>query len=272
MEAAPLLALLVLSAKVTLGSDCSAGSFLNSQNEQCTTCPTGSYTESPNRSHSCKRCQLCYGGKFLILAPCTATSNIKCSCVEGFKCTNTKCTSCEAHKVCKKGQEMQKKGDSIRDTICRDCRHGTYSDTEGGVCKPWTDCLAEGLQVMRNGSQTEDNKCRVPLTTPTIPTSSVRLITRTPKQSVKPSEDESQIEGIAGIFAIVLLLCVFIPFGLFTVIQKIKQKHLPLDVVNHEDLPVALMTAVDDRCSYHCPEEEMGDWQLRQETTPKPPE
>ncbi|XP_041063085.1 tumor necrosis factor receptor superfamily member 9-like [Carcharodon carcharias] len=272
MEGALLLALLVLSVKVSLGSDCSAGSFLNSQNEKCTPCPAGSYTESPNRSHSCKRCQLCYGGKFLILESCTATSNTKCSCVEGFKCTTMECTSCEAHKVCKKGQEVQKKGDSFRDTICRDCRHGTYSNTEGEVCKSWTNCLEQGLQVMRIGSQTTDNICGDPLTIPTIPTSSVRLITRAPKQSKKPSEDESQIEGIAGIFAIILLLCIFIPFSLFIVVQRIKQKHLPLDVVNHEDLPVALVTAVDDRCSYHCPEEEMGDWQLRQETTPKPPE
>ncbi|XP_067873314.1 tumor necrosis factor receptor superfamily member 9-like [Heterodontus francisci] len=276
MELALLLFVLILWVNINMssGSDCPAGSFLNFNSGQCIPCPAGSYTASPNTRRSCHRCQQCLGGKFLILAPCTGTSNTKCRCVEGFMCTTMDCRSCAAHKVCKKGQEVQQKGDSFNDTICSDCRNGTYSDTGVGVCKPWTDCLARGLEVARNGSRTEDVRCGSPLTTPMVPTSSGQPANRTPKQPGNPTiEGKRKNEEIAGIIAIILLPCIFIPFSLYiAVLTKKKQKHLPPYLMNQEDLPVALITAGDDRCSCHCPEEEVGDWQLRQETTPKPPE
>ncbi|XP_078094649.1 tumor necrosis factor receptor superfamily member 9-like [Mustelus asterias] len=272
MESRALLLALVMLVKLTAGANCPAGQYLN--NKQCKPCPAGSYTESPNRGSRCKMCQPCQGGKFLILEACTGTSNTKCRCVEGFRCTTKECRSCQAHTVCAQGQDIQEKGNSFKDTICRDCPHGRYSNTEGGVCKPWTDCLAKGLQVIKNGSRSEDKTCGAPLTIRTFPTRSARPPHTTPNQPDKtPIEDEATNEGIAGIVAIILLLCIFIPFTLYLAVQRIKkQKQLPLDVVNNEDLPVALVTAADDRCSCHCPEEEMGDWQLRQETTPKPPE
>ncbi|XP_038629601.1 tumor necrosis factor receptor superfamily member 9-like [Scyliorhinus canicula] len=176
--------------------------------------------------------------------------------------------------MCGKGQEVQEKGDSFKDTICSDCVHGTYSDTEGGACKPWTDCLAERRQVTRNGSRMGDQICGAPLPLTTVRSSSDRPTSRTPKQTDKPLiEGTAKNEGIAGIVAIIVLPCVFVPFTVYVAVQnRKKQKQLPLDVLNNEDLPVALVTAADDRCSYHCPEEEVGDWQLRQETNPKPPE
>ncbi|XP_020368915.1 tumor necrosis factor receptor superfamily member 9-like [Rhincodon typus] len=274
MESWPLLLVLFLLVKISSGKDCPAGWYLNSKNQECTPCPAGSYTENPNHGHSCNRCRQCIGGKFLILASCTSISNTKCQCVEGFMCTNKECKSCEAHKVCKKGQQVQQKGDSFRNTVCSDCRNGTYSDREGGVCKPWTDCSAKRLQVLRNGSQTEDAICGAPVTVPQLLTTSVRPTIGTPRQPDNPLiEDATKNEGIVGIAALILLSCSFIPFTLYLAVQnRKKKKHLALDVTNHEDLPVALMTVGDDRCSCHCPEEEVGDWQLRQETTPKPPE
>ncbi|GCC36977.1 hypothetical protein chiPu_0015477 [Chiloscyllium punctatum] len=275
MESWPLLLVLLPLVKVSSDKDCPAGWYLDSNKHVCTPCPAGSYTENQNHGHFCNRCQLCTGGKFLALAPCTSTSNTKCRCVEGFMCANKECSSCQAHKACKKGQQVQQKGDSFRDTVCSNCRNGTYSNTEGGACRPWTDCLAKGLQVLRNGSQTEDVKCAAPMTTPPqLLTTSVRPTIRNPRQPDNPLiEDATKNEGIVGIVALILLSCTFIPFTLYFVVQnRKKQKHLPLDVTNHDDLPVALVTAADDRCSCHCPEEEVGDWQLRQETNPKPPE
>ncbi|XP_067826166.1 tumor necrosis factor receptor superfamily member 9-like [Heptranchias perlo] len=271
MEFRSLLMLLVLLGAASSGKDCPAGSFLH--NNECKSCPEKSYTDSRNTRSSCNRCRQCQGGKFLILKQCTAISNTKCGCDKGFFCTNKDCQSCAAHKVCGKGQEVLQKGDSYRNTVCRDCRNGNYSGTQGGVCKPWTDCLAKGLQVARNGSRTEDVMCGLPLITPTAPTSSRPSNIPSKEPDTTDSGGEKKNEGIAGIIAVILLPCVFITFGLYmAVLSRNKQKQLPLDMVNHEDLPVPLVTAGDDRCSCHCPEEEQGDWQLRQETVPKPPE
>uniref|UniRef100_UPI00398F3203 tumor necrosis factor receptor superfamily member 9-like n=1 Tax=Pristiophorus japonicus TaxID=55135 RepID=UPI00398F3203 len=275
MELLHVLAVLVLLVLQTSGAGipCSAGWF-QSPTGQCTPCPAGSFTESTNSRPTCTRCQQCLIGKFVIEQPCMASSNTKCQCAEGYMCRGKDCKACIAHKVCKKGQEVQHKGDSKRDTVCRDCRNGTYSDTPGRACKPWTDCSAKGLQVVRSGSRTEDVLCGAPLTTPMVLTNSGRPTNRTPKQTDNPriKDEKKRNEGIAGIIAIILLPCVFLPFTLYIAVQsKKKQKHFPLDVMNQEDLPVALVMAADDRCSCHCPEEEMGDWQLRQETTAKPP-
>ncbi|XP_051895432.1 tumor necrosis factor receptor superfamily member 9-like [Pristis pectinata] len=276
MVSGPAVLMFAVLATVVADSSCPAGSFRNIHTGQCSPCPATTYSVSPNNQSQCSRCRMCTGGKFEILHPCLATSNTVCGCKQGFMCTGKDCKSCKPHMKCKKGQEVEQKGDSFRDTKCKDCKSGTYSDTVDGVCKPWTDCSAKGLQVVRNGSRSENVMCGSPLTTPVPITNPGWFKPRTPTQPDRPKIQDNKNDGIVAVIAIVLLPCVFIPFTLYVVIQsKRKQKPIPMDMKSNdvlEELPFALTVTTDDRCSCHSPEEETGDWQLRQETTPKPPE
>ncbi|XP_069774728.1 tumor necrosis factor receptor superfamily member 9-like [Narcine bancroftii] len=261
-----LLAVLTALATVSAGSSCSAGSYRNAQTGQCTPCPATSYTSTQNNQPQCNRCRICSDGKFSIQFPCLATSNTICGCKPGYMCTTKNCKSCKPHLKCKKGQEVKQEGHSFRDTRCKDCESGTYSDRENGVCTPWTDCSAKGLQVVRNGSRIEDVICGSSLITPVAATNPRSPKLRTP---VHPKDNKS--DGIVAIIAIVLLPCIFIPFILYVMMQTRRmQNSTSKDLKKNEEFLFAL--TADDRCSCHCPEEEIGDWQLRQETTPKPPE
>ncbi|XP_072101086.1 tumor necrosis factor receptor superfamily member 9-like [Mobula birostris] len=269
MEMGPWMVLFAVLTNVFAQSSCPAGSFRNIQTGQCTFCPATTYTDHENNKTQCNRCRMCTGGEFEIIYPCIATANTICQCKQGFMCTRSDCKSCKAHRKCKKGQEVTQKGDSFKDTQCKDCENGMYSDTENGVCKPWTDCSAKGLQVVRNGSRTEDVMCGSP---PTVATTSQGWGNhRTLMPPDPPRSQDNKNDGIIAVISVVLLPCVFIPFMLFVMVQsKKKQKPDQLVVKNFEDFPLSFKD--NDVCSCHSPEEETGDWQLRQETTPKPPE
>ncbi|XP_059807634.1 tumor necrosis factor receptor superfamily member 9-like [Hypanus sabinus] len=272
MEMGPCVVLFAVLTTVFAQSSCPPGSFRDIHTDQCKICPATTYTDQPNNNSQCKRCHMCTGGQFEILHPCLATANTVCGCKQGFMCTRSDCKSCKPQRKCKKGQEVTQKGNSFKETQCKDCENDMYSDTEDGVCKPWTDCSAKGLQVVRNGSRTEDVTCG---SFPTVATTSQgRGKYRTLIPSDHPRNKDNKNDGIVAIIAIILLPCVFIPFMLFMMAQsKRKQDPDQLVVKNIEDFPLTFTVPKDiDVCSCHSPEEETGDWQLRQETTPKPPE
>uniref|UniRef100_UPI0037E965E7 tumor necrosis factor receptor superfamily member 5 isoform X2 n=1 Tax=Semicossyphus pulcher TaxID=241346 RepID=UPI0037E965E7 len=79
---------------------CPAGEFQKSCTE-CEPCPAGSYTTEWNREDSCHRC---YGDcrpdfHLKVVQNCTSTSDVKCLCEEGFRCSDlvplsTNCRYC----------------------------------------------------------------------------------------------------------------------------------------------------------------------------------
>ncbi|XP_068179486.1 tumor necrosis factor receptor superfamily member 5 isoform X2 [Antennarius striatus] len=80
---------------------CPAGQFQKSCTE-CKPCPEGSYTTQLNRE---ERCHWCSGDcrpvfHLKVVQSCTSTSNVKCVCEDGFRCTDrvshsAKCRYCE---------------------------------------------------------------------------------------------------------------------------------------------------------------------------------
>ncbi|XP_077382169.1 uncharacterized protein LOC144021850 isoform X2 [Festucalex cinctus] len=67
---------------------CPAGQFQKSCG-RCESCPAGSYTADWNREDSCHRCYGDCRPEFnqRVLENCSSTSNLKCTCQDGFRCT-----------------------------------------------------------------------------------------------------------------------------------------------------------------------------------------
>ncbi|XP_061632563.1 tumor necrosis factor receptor superfamily member 3 isoform X1 [Phyllopteryx taeniolatus] len=67
---------------------CPAGEFQKSC-EQCAPCPAKSYTTDWNREESCHRCYGDCRPEFnqKVIEDCSSTSNLKCTCQDGFRCT-----------------------------------------------------------------------------------------------------------------------------------------------------------------------------------------
>ncbi|XP_051922228.1 tumor necrosis factor receptor superfamily member 14-like [Hippocampus zosterae] len=67
---------------------CPAGRYRKSR-EECAPCPAGSYTTDWNCEDSCHRCYGDCRPEFnqRVLANCSSTSNLKCACQDGFRCT-----------------------------------------------------------------------------------------------------------------------------------------------------------------------------------------
>ncbi|XP_061530409.1 tumor necrosis factor receptor superfamily member 3 [Phycodurus eques] len=67
---------------------CPPGEFQKSC-EQCAPCPAKSYTTDWNREESCLRCYGDCRPEFNqeVIEDCSSTSNLKCTCQDGFRCT-----------------------------------------------------------------------------------------------------------------------------------------------------------------------------------------
>ncbi|XP_037129271.1 tumor necrosis factor receptor superfamily member 5 isoform X1 [Syngnathus acus] len=91
--------------RAALGTSCKmcpAGQYQKSC-EQCAPCPAGYYTTDRNREGSCHRCYGDCRPEFnqRVLANCSSTSNLKCTCQDGFRCTaevaySDNCKNCVA--------------------------------------------------------------------------------------------------------------------------------------------------------------------------------
>uniref|UniRef100_UPI003AAD9297 uncharacterized protein isoform X1 n=1 Tax=Centroberyx gerrardi TaxID=166262 RepID=UPI003AAD9297 len=84
---------------------CLPGEYQSSCGD-CKPCPGGTYTSGPNREPSCHYCfRDCRSGYHLeVVQNCTSTTNVRCRCEAGFRCTDTdtltqNCKYCEKIRV-----------------------------------------------------------------------------------------------------------------------------------------------------------------------------
>ncbi|XP_041859703.1 tumor necrosis factor receptor superfamily member 9a [Melanotaenia boesemani] len=116
----------------------------------CKPCEAGSFTVNA-KDYRCSRCTLCVGVQ-VQLESCTATSNTKCGCKEGYVCGNDHCSFCT--EKCDKGQEP------TSDRSCRPCPNGTYNDKGHQKCKPWSNkCPSPDQVIVAKGNATSDILC-----------------------------------------------------------------------------------------------------------------
>ncbi|KAG7460893.1 hypothetical protein MATL_G00203720 [Megalops atlanticus] len=142
---------------------CPAGTYVSKHCTQasvreCSRCHNGTYTRSENGVQQCHRCRQPCRAPFVEEVPCTATSDRLCACPAG---TFADKGTCRRHTQCPKGWGVKKRGSKVEDIKCRQCPHGTFSDTPSSLlrCRTHTNCTALGLALITAGTREKDNTC-----------------------------------------------------------------------------------------------------------------
>ncbi|XP_028920468.1 tumor necrosis factor receptor superfamily member 4 isoform X1 [Ornithorhynchus anatinus] len=111
----------------------------NKRDSKCVPCREGFFNEAMNY-YKCKPCSWCY----------TDTGSQKSE-----NCTATKDTVCH----CSEGTQPRMNGRGPSGTECVPCPPAYYSPGENRICRPWTNCTAEGKQTLRAGTSKADAIC-----------------------------------------------------------------------------------------------------------------
>ncbi|XP_030125813.4 tumor necrosis factor receptor superfamily member 21 isoform X1 [Taeniopygia guttata] len=172
---------------------CPAGTYVSkhctkSTLRECSPCPDGTFTKHENgieRCHPCRNpCEL----PMIEKTHCTALTDRECTCLSGTFQTND---TCVPYTVCRVGWGVRKKGTETEDVRCKPCPRGTFSDVPSSVmkCKPYTDCFAKNMVVIKPGTKESDNVCGSPASLPnTALTSSSTEVGEQPYE-VPPTAD-----------------------------------------------------------------------------------
>nr|XP_015192389.1 PREDICTED: tumor necrosis factor receptor superfamily member 5-like [Lepisosteus oculatus] len=140
---------------------CPPGHYLKkecskSEGTVCNPCEQGKYSYTWDINKECLSCRVC---SQVVVRQCGSTTDAVCGCREGYSCTSDTCEQCVWTKRCGRGQELRTHGSFEFRYECENCTRGTYSDTEGGPCKPWTECHSIGLKPVSPGNHTHNVKC-----------------------------------------------------------------------------------------------------------------
>ncbi|XP_030054648.1 tumor necrosis factor receptor superfamily member 21 isoform X2 [Microcaecilia unicolor] len=149
--------------KELLCDKCPAGTHVSkhcmeSALRECSPCPSGTFTKHENGIERCHTCLEPCQEPMIERTPCTALSDRECTCPPGTFLSNDTCTP---HSVCQAGWGVKKKGSETEDTRCKPCSRGTFSDVPSSMvgCKSHTDCLGQGLEIIKPGTKKSDNVC-----------------------------------------------------------------------------------------------------------------
>ncbi|KAJ1144056.1 hypothetical protein NDU88_010358 [Pleurodeles waltl] len=210
---------------------CPVGTFFSPGSCKCEYCPENTFSNKAGmRPSTCSRCKLCEG-IFQYKERCSRTQDALCECKNGFRCGGVGCDYC--HKNCEQGEEPAENG-------CQKCPPETFNNKTNGFCRPWTNCLSKGLEVLVNGSTRSDTMCATP------------VVTVSPVAGVSEEKGITYHIIIAG--SVFFFMCVVCPFIVMVawVKKKVKNgfKQIPAQIVKTAE--------AEDGCSCHYPEEEVG--------------
>ena len=170
-----------------------AGSGSATTDRTCSSCGTGTYSDTANAS-TCTTWSVCQAGTYMVAAgtsitdrTCTAcaagtysdTTNVTTctTCTAGTYCATgatspvacgsanwdhdgDAATDCQAHTVCAAGQYVTSAGTATTDQTCDPCAAGTYSDTTNvttcTTCTPGTYCASGATSPVACGSGTNN--------------------------------------------------------------------------------------------------------------------
>ncbi|XP_049336615.1 tumor necrosis factor receptor superfamily member 14 isoform X1 [Astyanax mexicanus] len=130
---------------------------------KCETCPQGTFMIHSNFLHKCMPCTQCHGDNQHEIQHCEADSDRKCECKDGFYCesyeSNNHCQVCIPLTSCPPGTGVSSK--PIKDTICRPCTSGTFSNVTDykSPCLNYTNCTALGRHLKTAGTDKTDAVC-----------------------------------------------------------------------------------------------------------------
>ncbi|XP_066296035.1 tumor necrosis factor receptor superfamily member 21-like isoform X2 [Branchiostoma lanceolatum] len=154
-----------LSGETLLCDWCAPGEYMVTECTQttvtqCHACAENEYTEHYNHVRECFRCRECLKPHEHVLLGCTPTNNRQCVCEDGFFLA---VEFCFQHTKCPIRYGVVQRGTPWKNTKCRRCRSGTFSDVDSSVatCRNHTDCGTMGLCVTRRGNRGVDNVCGI---------------------------------------------------------------------------------------------------------------
>nr|XP_020637947.1 tumor necrosis factor receptor superfamily member 4 isoform X1 [Pogona vitticeps] len=209
------------------GSGCARDQYPLGHGKCCKKCPPGSELEKrctfrddtlcvPCEEHSynadftekrCKRCAVCERERGLQeVKPCDRLSNTHCMCLPGY-------------------EEVANQASREDDKRCEPCPAGSFSKGGKEKCRPWTNCTAKDLKLLRPGKREEDTICEEQASGLSEPSPTVALPTSfKDKHSTWTTAAPTRFYGISlvihpktettsdksGIFIVVVVLAVML--------------------------------------------------------------
>lgn len=141
-------------------SSCNATS-----NTVCKTCPRRTFIDQENNLSQCRACRECSSTSNMeMVKECEEDKNTECRCKPGYYCTHmseSHCDNCSPVSKCPPGKGVAFHHTFLKNTVCRPCLEGTYSDVDDYVsgCKNYTSCDDLGRHVKELGTSQSDVVC-----------------------------------------------------------------------------------------------------------------
>uniref|UniRef100_A0A5F9CYN6 Tumor necrosis factor receptor superfamily member 5 n=1 Tax=Oryctolagus cuniculus TaxID=9986 RepID=A0A5F9CYN6_RABIT len=145
---------------------CEPGKYLSSKcttttDSVCLSCGPDEYLDTWNEEDKCLLHKVCDTGKALVAVdPGNSTAPRRCACTAGYHWSQD-CECCRRNAECAPGFGAQHPLQLNKDTVCKPCQAGYFSDTFSAMdrCKPWTNCTILGKIEERHGTEKSDVVC-----------------------------------------------------------------------------------------------------------------
>ncbi|KFO35200.1 Tumor necrosis factor receptor superfamily member 11B [Fukomys damarensis] len=124
----------------------------------CAPCPDHSYTDSWHNSDECLYCSPVCKELQYVKQECNRTHNRVCECEDG---RYLELEFCLKHRSCPPGFGVLQAGTPERNTVCRRCPDGFFSNETSpkAPCRKHTNCSLLGLLLTQKGNATSDSIC-----------------------------------------------------------------------------------------------------------------
>nr|XP_012803399.2 tumor necrosis factor receptor superfamily member 11A [Jaculus jaculus] len=147
-------------------SRCEPGKYMSSKctttsDSVCVPCGPDEYLDTWNEEEKCLLHKVCDTGKALVAVdPGNRTAPRRCACTAGYHWSQD-CECCRRNAECAPGFGARHPLQLNRDTVCKPCLVGYFSDVFSSTdrCKPWTNCTDLGKTEARRGTEKSDVVC-----------------------------------------------------------------------------------------------------------------
>ncbi|XP_078204381.1 tumor necrosis factor receptor superfamily member 11A isoform X2 [Callithrix jacchus] len=147
-------------------SKCEPGKYMSSKcttnsDSICLPCGPDEYLDTWNEEDKCLLHKVCDSGKALVAVDIgNSTAPRRCTCMVGYHWSQD-CECCRRNTECAPGLGAQHPLQLNKDTVCKPCLAGYFSDTFSSAdkCRPWTNCTILGKKVERHGTEKSDVIC-----------------------------------------------------------------------------------------------------------------
>ncbi|KAM6217560.1 tumor necrosis factor receptor superfamily member 11A [Rhynchocyon petersi] len=145
---------------------CEPGKYMSSKctstsESVCLPCGPDEYLDTWNEEDKCLLHKVCDTGKALVaVEPGNRTSPRRCACTAGYHWSDD-CACCRRNTECAPGFGAQHPLQLNKDTVCKPCLAGYFSDAFSSTdkCRPWTNCTYFGKTEEQRGTEKSDVVC-----------------------------------------------------------------------------------------------------------------